>query len=132
MKQRLHTLLRTGSTKQESFENRIVPLDASTKQKIDSIVKAINKEMEQSETSKEFCENSHLFHFIEYLLKINPAAFFDEADPNDPLLGSKTKETFQDATEEKTSSDSSMDSLNAQNKETAVLDMFKKRALALF
>ena len=114
----------------EAFATRKIPLNKETKEKIDSIVKSIQEEEESQNTSKEFCENEYIFQFIRYMLKVNPSAFFDQADPN----GNDGESTSDaNATSDSTEPESEEDKkMNETLKESKTLDVFKTRALALF
>lgn len=92
-------------------------------QKLDKIITLIDKEIENVKTDKDFCENETMNAFLQYILEVNPAAFFEENDQG-------SSEVEEDSSESSNSSGGGLDQAELQSSMT--LDLYKTRSLAIF
>lgn len=92
-------------------------------QKLDKIITLIDKEIENVKTDKDFCENETMNAFLQYILEVNPAAFFEENDQG-------SSEVEEDSSESSNSSGGGLDQADLQSSMT--LDLYKTRSLAIF
>lgn len=115
MKQQVKDMMKTAGNK-ETFENKTTcdhpDIQAKLlKEKIDKIVKIINKEVADAKTENDFCNNKMICSFLKYILSVNPDAFFDP-----PLKqASKGKES----------------NLEKEMDYEQTVDVYRNRALAL-
>lgn len=119
MKETITSHIKSLSSNKETFKSCNHPdiQKKMVKQKLDTIIETLYKEVDNSETDAEFCNNKVVCSFLKYVLETNPNAFFD------PPIETKTdvtdvKETFED-------------DIERDLKQMQSFDVYRKRALAL-